>query len=473
MQLTESRSEGLMRVFSVVIPASDLQRELNAKIEEVRPRMKLNGFRPGKVPASHVRKVYGPSIMRDIIDEQVRKSTDASLERAKARPASEPRLDLKSDLTKVQAGEADLSFELSIEIMPDFEPSDVSKIAITRPVTPVEEAHIDEALDNIVKQNRTFEAKEGAAADGDSVTIDFLGKIDGEAFEGGRAEGAQVVIGSNQFIPGFEEQLIGAKANEERVLNITFPADYAAANLAGKAATFDIKVHEVRALQESAADDAFAKQMGFETIGEVRDALKQRIESDHAGASRGKAKRALFDQLDAAHSFDLPPQMVEGEFQQIWRQVEADREAGRLEPDEAGKSVEALREEYRRIAERRVRLGLVLAEIGRRTKIEVTDQEVTQAITAQARNFPGRERQVFEMYQKNPNLLANVRAPIYEEKVVDYILELAKVTNQNVSRDELFADDPPVGEAPAAAEVKPKRAKKAKAEEAGETDASA
>lgn len=471
MQLTESRSEGLLRVYRVVIPATDLQRELAAKIEEVRPRMRINGFRPGKVPASHIRKVYGPSIMRDIIDEQVKKSTDASLEKAQARPASEPKLDLKSDMNKVQAGDEDLAFDLSIEIMPEFEPTDTSKLAVTRPIAPVDDAQVDEALDSIVKQNRSYETKAGAAADGDQLIIDFLGKIDGEAFEGGAAEKASLVLGSKQFIPGFEEQLVGAKADEERVLNITFPEDYGAAHLAGKAATFDIKVHEVKGPRESAADDEFAKQMGFETIGEVRDLLRQRLESDHAAQSRAKAKRALFDQLDAAHSFELPPQMVENEFQQIWRSVEQDRAQGRLDPDEAGKTDEELRAEYRRIAERRVRLGLVLAEIGRRGKIEVTDQEVSRAVSEQARNFPGRERQVFEMYQKNPALLANIRAPIYEEKVVDYILELAKVTNQTVTRDELFADDPPMTDDAVAADAKPKRAKKAKAESGEEAAA--
>jgi trigger factor len=442
MQLTEARSEGLLRVYRVVIPAADLVQELNAKIEEVRPRVRLNGFRPGKVPAAHIRKIYGPAMMKDVIDEQVQKGTQASLEQARLRPASEPRLDLKSDINEVQAGHADLAFDLSVEVMPDFEPADPGSLSLERPIAPVEESQVDEALATLLKENRTYEDKDGAAADGDALTIDFVGKIDGEAFEGGSAEDAVIVLGSKQLIPGFEDQLIGAKAGDERALNVTFPDDYAVEQLKAKPAVFEVKVKAVKAPKESQADDAFAAQMGFGKIDEVRDALRSRIEADHAAQSRAKVKRALFDHLDKMHSFDLPPGMVEAEFGTIWRQVDADRKAGRLDPDEAGKSEDELKADYRRIAERRVRLGLVLAEIGRRNKVEVTQQEVNQAIVAQARSFPGREREIADLYAKRPALLAQIRAPIYEEKVVDFILELAKVANRTVTREELFADDP-------------------------------
>ncbi|MBI1186724.1 MAG: trigger factor [Alphaproteobacteria bacterium] len=463
MQLTEAQNEGLLRVYSVLIPASDLQAALDAKIKDIQPRVRINGFRPGKVPPSHIRKVYGAGMMQEIINEQVQKSTEGALKEAKARPAAEPRLDLKSDLAAVQDGKADLAFDLRIEVMPDFDPADPARIEITKPVAPVEDAQVDEAVDNIVKANRTYETKDAAAADGDQVVIDFIGKIDGEAFQGGSAEQAPLVLGSNQFIPGFEEQLIGAKAGEERTLNITFPEDYAASDYAGKAATFEVKVHEVKAPKESKADDEFAKQMGFETIAEVRDAVKGRIEAEHADQSRAKAKRALFDALDKLHDFELPAGMVDGEFAQIWRQVEADRAEGRLDPDEAGKTDEQLRAEYRRIAERRVRLGLVLAAIGEKNKVTVSDQELGVALQEQARRYPGRERQVIEMYQKNPALLTQLRAPIYEEKVVDFILELTKVKTETVDRETLFADDPPLDLAaePEAAPT-PKKAKKAK-----------
>lgn len=456
MQLTERRSEGLLRVYDVVVPAAELQQKLNAKIAEVQPRVRINGFRPGKVPASHIRKVYGPGMMQDIINDTVQRSTKESMD--KVRAASEPSLEVKSDMEKVMAGQADLQFELSLEIMPDFEPIDLKSIAITRPVAPVTDEQVEEHLADLARANRGFEDKSGAAADGDAVTIDFVGKIDGEAFEGGSAEDAQVVIGAGRFIPGFEEQLIGANGGEERVLNVSFPADYGVATLAGKAATFETKIKKVQGPKQGAPDDDWAAQIGFESLNALKDALKQRIESEHNQQSRAKAKRALFDKLDAEHDFELPPRMVDSEFNQIWRQIEADRAAGRLDPSDEGKSDDDLRAEYRDIAERRVRLGLLLAEIGRRHKIEVTDQEVNQAIIAQARQFPGQEQQIFQAYQRNPQLVAQVRAPLYEEKVVDYILELVTVTNETVTREALFAEDEP----PAPAAKKPKKAKAAK-----------
>ncbi|MGE3928815.1 MAG: trigger factor [Hyphomonadaceae bacterium] len=466
MQFTERRSEGLLRVYDVVVPRAELEQRLNAKIEEVRPRVRLNGFRPGKVPASHIRKMYGPSMMQDIINETVQRSTRESLEKAQARPASEPTLDLKSDMSKVAAGEADLQFEVSLEVMPDFEPADLKSIAITRPVAPVSDEQVDEALGELARAQKVYEEKKGAAAEDDQVVLDFVGKIDGEAFDGGTANDAQVVIGAKQFIPGFEEGLVGVKAGDERVLDVAFPEDYPVASLKGKAAKFETKIKQVKAPKAGEPDDAWATNLGFESLAALKGALRQRIENDHSAQSRAKAKRALFDVLDEKHSFDLPPRMLEAEFNQIWRQIEADKKAGRLDPTDEGKSDEELKTEYRRIAERRVRLGLLLAEIGRRHKVEVSDQEVANAVAAQARNFPGQERQIFEAYQRNPNLLAQVRAPIYEEKVVDYVLELVKVTNTDVNRDELFADD---DDLPAAKEEAPKPRKpkqtKAKAEE--------
>jgi trigger factor len=456
MQLNERRSEGLLRVYDVVVPASELQQKLNAKIAEVQPKVRINGFRPGKVPVSHIRKVYGQSMMQDIINDAVQTSTRQSLENVRA--ASEPSLDLKSDIQQVVAGTSDLQFELSLEIMPEFEPVDLKTISLTRPVAPVSDEQVDEALKELARAQHDFEDKDGPAVDGDQVVVDFVGRIDGEAFDGGSATDAPVVIGSKQFIPGFEEQLVGAKTGEERTLNVTFPEDYGVESLKGKAAQFETKVKTVRTPKESAPDDAWATNLGFESLGALKDALRQRIESEHAAQSRAKAKRSLFDAFDAKHDFDLPPRMVEAEFNQIWQQVDADRTAGRLDPSDEGKSEEDLRKEYHDIAERRVRLGLLLAEIGRRHKLEVSNEEITNAIAAQARNYPGQERQIFEAYQRNPNLVAQVRAPLYEEKVVDYVLELVNVTNDTVSREALFADDEEVQPAP-----KPKKSKKAKA----------
>jgi trigger factor len=459
MQLTERRSEGLLRVYGVVVPAAELQQKLNAKIAEVQPKVRINGFRPGKVPASHIRKVYGAGMMQDIINETVQKSTKESL--ANIRAASEPTLDLKSDISKVVAGAEDLQFELSLEIMPDFEPVDLKSIAINRPVAPVTDEQVESSLTELAAQHRGFEDTKGVAAKGDAVIVDFVGRIDGEAFDGGSATDAQVVIGSEQFIPGFEEQLIGAKADEERTLEVTFPEDYPVASLKGKAAKFETKIKVVRAPKSGDPDDAWAAEIGFDSLNALKDALKQRIESEHTQQSRAKAKRALFDVLDARHDFELPPRMVEAEFNQIWRNIEQDRAAGRLDPSDEGKSDDELKTEYRDIAARRVRLGLLLAEIGRRHKLEVGDQEVAQAIAAQARQFPGQERQIFEAYQRSPQLVAQVRAPLYEEKVVDYVMELIKVTNETVTRDALFAEDEPPTPAPKA--EKPKKGKKTKA----------
>lgn len=463
MQLTERRSEGLLRVYDVTIPAAELEQKLKAKIEEVRPRVRINGFRPGKVPASHIRKVYGPSMMQDIINDAVQKSTKESLEKAKARPASEPKLDLKSNLEQVAAGQADLQFELSVELMPDFEPVDLKTIAITRPTAVVSEQQRADALAELARAHKGFEEKAGAAVEGDAVIVDFTGRIDGEPFDGGAAKDAQVVIGSKQFIPGFEEQLLGAKAGDAKTLNVTFPEDYPVDKLKGKAAAFETEVKVVKAPKLGEPDDTWAGELGFDSLGALKEALRQRLENEHAQQSRAKAKRALFDKLDTTHSFDLPPRMVEAEFSQIWRQIEADKAEGRLDPGDTDKSEDELKAEYRAISERRVRLGLVLAEIGQRHKLEVSNEEVSQAIIAQARNFPGQEKQVFEMYQRNPALVAQVRAPLYEEKVVDYVLELVSITNEEVPREKLFADD----DAPAAAAPakKPKKAKAAPAED--------
>lgn len=441
MQVTETLSDGLRRAFQVVVPAGDLQRQLDAKLEEIQPRVQLKGFRPGKVPVSHIRKLYGPSLIREIIDTEVQQATQKALGDGKLRPAADPEFTMESDLAKVIEGAADLAFKFELELIPEFKPADVSTIVVEKVVAPVSESQVEVALKTIADSNKTYEAKDGPAEGGDSLTIDFLGKIDGVAFDGGAAEGASVVIGANRFIPGFEEQLIGAKAGEARVLNVTFPDDYPVDALKGKAAAFEVTVHEVRAPKDAELDDAFAGALGFETLDALKAVIKSQIEQEHNAQTRAKLKRVLFDQLEAMHDFPLPQGMVNQEFEQIWRQVSADKEGGRLDPSDAEKTEETLKSDYRKIAERRVKLGLVLAEIGRAAEVQVTDQEVSQAVAQQARQFPGRERQLFEFYQKNPQALAQIRAPIYEEKTVDYILELAKVTEKQVDREALFADD--------------------------------
>jgi trigger factor len=442
MELIESQAEGLSRVYRVVVPAAQLQAQLARKIEEVRPRMRINGFRPGKVPPGHIRKMYGPSMMQDIINETVQKSMQDGLASENVRMAADPRLDLESDIAQVTAGSQDLAFKLHVEVMPEFTPADIRSITLTRVTAPVGDEQVDEMLMQLARSNRSFEDTEAAAADGDQVVIDFVGKIDGEAFENGSATDAPVELGANRFIPGFEEQLVGAKTGDERVLSVTFPEDYPAEHLRAKAATFDVTVKAVRVAKTPELDDALAAAFGMESLDLLRTMVRERIEADHAAQARQKSKRALFDKLDELHDFPLPPGMVQAEFDQIWKQLSEDRDAGRLDEDDAGKSEEALRSDYRKIAERRVRLGLLLAEVGRRNDIALDNQEVQNALIAQARRFPGREQQIYDAYSRNPQLLAQVRAPLYEEKVVDFMLELVQSETVTVTRDELFADDP-------------------------------
>ena len=444
MQVVEKSAEGLSRVIAVTIPASELNAKLDAKAAEVAPQRTLKGFRPGKVPVSHVRKTYGRDLMGEIVNDALNQSSQKALDEAKLRPAAPAEMKLVSDMDKVVAGQEDLSYEMALEVMPDFKPVDPKSLKLTRPVYEASDADLDEALKELAGQAKTYEDKGGKApkaAEGDQLTIDFVGKIDGEVFEGGSAEDADLIIGSNRFIPGFEEQLTGAKIGDEKTIEVTFPENYQAAHLAGKAATFDVKVKALKAPQDSKIDDDFAKRLGLESIDKLKELLRDNLNQQYKGAARFKLKRALLDQLDEKHSFDLPPKMVEAEFDGIWQQVEADKEAGRLPEADAKKSDKKLKEEYRKIAERRVRLGLVLAEIGRENNVTVTDQELNNAIMAEARNYPGQEQAVLNFYRQNPNAAAGMRAPIYEEKVCDLIFDQAKVTDSKITKEELLKED--------------------------------
>ncbi len=443
MEVTQTKAEGLSRTFAVKVSASELQARLDQRIEEIRPTMRLKGFRPGKVPAAHVRKMYGRDLMGELIDKLVNETNQKALQDSALRPAGQLDVRMDADIEKVVKGEADLSYQVNLDVMPEFTPVDPASLTITRPVAEVEEEQITASLTRIAEQNTQYEPREeGAAAEtGDAVVIDFVGKIDGVAFEGGSAEQQSVVIGSNRFIPGFEEQLIGVKAGDQTELNVTFPENYQAANLAGKAAVFEVRVHEVRAPKQAGLDDDFARGLGLESFEQLRGLVRDQIAAEHAGASRTRAKRDLLDKLDAAHSFDLPPGMVSQEFEQIWQQLQREMDAGRVTDEEKAKPEEDLRAEYRRIAERRVRLGLVLAEIGRVAEVRITEQEVNQALVREARQYPGQEREVVQFFQRNPNAMAQLRAPIYEDKVVDYILSVATITETGVSRDELMRED--------------------------------
>jgi trigger factor len=444
MQVVEKLNEGLSRVLEVTIAKGDLTQKLDAKIAEITPKMNIKGFRPGKVPQAHVRKMYGKELMGEIIQETLNATTEQAMKDANIRPASQPELKPIGDIEGVIDGKSDLAYEIAVEMMPIFTPVEPASIELTRPVYEPNDADIDEALKTVVAGSKQYEAKTGKsvkAADGDKLIIDFVGKLGEDLFEGGSAEGAELIIGSGQFIPGFEEQLIGAKKGEVKTLNVTFPENYGAANLAGKAATFETTVQDILAPKEGEADDELAKSLGLESLQALKDILKTQLQQQYGQATRFKMKRALLDILDEKHSFELPKRMLEAEFNGIWQQVEQDKANGQLAEEDAGKSEQELKDEYMKIAERRVRLGLVLAEIGTRQNVQVTDQEVNQAIMQEARNYPGQERQVFEFYTKNPGAAAQIRAPIYEEKVCDLIFSLATVKDEPISKEDLLKEE--------------------------------
>ena len=444
MQIIEKTGEGLSRVYGVKITAADLGAKLTARIAEIAPQMNLKGFRPGKVPAAHVRRVYGKSLMGEVIEQTINESSAKVLEDYNLRPATQPDLKPESDMEKVFAGQADLDFELAVEVMPEFEPIDPSTLKLKKLVYLPSDKEVDEAVAELAKSSRTYETRTGKtvkAKNDDQLIIDFIGRIDGEAFEGGSAEDMPLVLGSGRFIPGFEEQLVGAKPGATVMVKVEFPENYQAANLAGKPAEFEVTVKDVQAPVETVIDDEFATKLGLESLDALKEAMKGQLENEYANQTRFKLKRALLDELDKGHDFPLPPRMVEAEFDSIWRQVEADKAGNGLPPEDADKSEDELKAEYRKIAERRVRLGLVLAEIGRKHNVVVSDEELLQAMRAEAMKYRGQEQQVFDALRQNPDAQTQLRAPVYEDKVVEMLFSQAKVTDKKVSKEELLKDD--------------------------------
>ena len=443
MQIKELEAEGLSKTFSVTIPKEDLATKLDAKIKEMQPQVTLKGFRPGKVPAAHIRKMFGQSIMNDIVQEVVNESSQQAINDNKIRPAGNPQIDLRANGEEVTKGEADLEYTMKVESIPDFDPVDPEKLKFTKLVHTATKKDIDERLKELASSQKTYKkkAKTAKAKKDDAVLIDFVGTVDGVAFDGGAMEGHQLVLGSGTFIPGFEDQLIGAKAGDELDVKVTFPDPYQSVDLAGKDAVFATKVIEVQGATESKIDDDFAKKFGMESAEDLTKAVKEQYENELEGQSRLRLKRAILDELDKKHKFDLPPGMVEAEFTNIWNQVQAEKEAGNLDEEDEKKTDKQLEKDYRKIAERRVRLGLVLAEMGQKHEIQITNEELQQAMVAEARQYPGQEQQVIEFYQKNPQAIAQLRAPIYEEKVVDLIVEKAKMTDKKVDKDTLFEED--------------------------------
>ncbi|KFB09897.1 trigger factor [Nitratireductor basaltis] len=475
MQVTETLNSGLKREIKVTVPAQDLESRLVARLEDAKDKVRLKGFRPGKVPLSHLRRMYGKSFMAEVVNEILSDSSRSILEERGEKPAMQPEINMTEDekeAEKVLDGQADFEFSMAYEVIPAIEIKDFSGIKIERPVYDVSDEEVDDQVKRIADSVRTYEDKDGKAEDGDKVTIDYLGKIDGEAFDGGAAEDSDVVIGHNQFIPGFEEQLVGLKAGDEKTIKVKFPDEYAAAHLAGKDAEFDIKVKKVAAAEELVIDDELAKKLGLESADKLREIVRGQLENQFGQMTRQKAKRQLLDALDDQYKFEAPEKLVEAEFQNIWNQVTRDLEnAGRTFEDEDTTEEEA-REEYQRLAERRVRLGLVLAQIGEEQGVQVSEDEMQRSLIESIQRYPRHQQQeIYDFYRQNPQALANIRAPLFEEKVVDELLSKADVTDKKVSREELMADDEDEAEAEKPkAKAKKKAAPKKKAAKADDAE---
>jgi trigger factor len=446
MEVTETLSDGLKREFQVQVPAADLEARVAERLGELKDRVQLRGFRPGKVPVAHLKKIYGKAVMAETVEAVIRELNAQIVSDRGLKLAMAPKVTIPNEETEVEkiiGGQSDLAYTLALEILPKIELADFKGIKLERQVAEVTDAQVNEALEKIAEQNRPFAAKgEGAKVEnGDRAVIDFIGRLDGTPFEGGTGGDVGVNVGSGTFIPGFEDQLIGMGVGETRLVKVTFPANYMNDKLAGKAAEFDVTAKSIEAPGTVTVDEAFAKSLGLESLDKLKEAVKGRLQQEHTGLSRQRLKRQLQDKLDEMHKFALPPTLAEDEFKSVWNAVESDLKAqGRTFTDE-GTTEEKARDEYRGIAERRVRLGLVLAEIGEKNKISVTEDEIKRAIIERARQVPGREQEVWEYYSKNPDAVAGVRAPIFEEKVVDFLVELAAVTEKQVAREDLLKDE--------------------------------
>ncbi|MGE0768730.1 MAG: trigger factor [Hyphomicrobiaceae bacterium] len=443
MQVSVTSSEGLKRTLKVVIDQGELGERFNSRLDEVKGTIQLKGFRRGKVPTTHIRKVYGRSLMAEVMQKAVEESTEKAIADRKERPAFEPKVEFPEDqaeIEKVIEGQGDLAYSVSFEVLPDITVTDLSTLELERLVADVPEAEVDKALEQIATRNVTYVPDEARATEEkDQVTIDFVGRIDGAEFEGGKAEDAPLVIGSGGFIPGFEDGLKGAKAGEERVVKATFPAEYPVPALAGKEAEFTVKVKAVGVPRTPAIDDELAKGLGLESLDQLKARLSEQIAGEYGQVARTKLKREILDKLDAAHRFELPPSLVDGELNGIWQDLTRRMEEAKRTFADEGKTEDEVRDEYRKIAERRVRLGLVLGEIGNAAKVDVTQDELRNALFAQARRFPGQEKMVYEYFQQNPQAVAQLRAPLYEDKVIDHIAEQAKVSERKVTPEELLA----------------------------------
>src|SRR3569833_3164703 len=417
MQVTETLSEGLKREYKVVVPASELEAKVDARLDQLKTQVRINGFRPGKVPVAHLKRMYGRATMAEIIESTVRDTNNQIVSERGFKLAADPKVTLpeeKDEVEKLIEGKSDLAYTVAVEIVPPITLGNFKDIKIEKPVADVADSEVDEGLTRIAEQNKPFTARPegGKAEQGDRVVISYVGTIDGVAFEGGTGEDAPVLIGSNTFIPGFEDQLVGVAAGEQRTLKVTFPEHYGVATLAGKAAEFAVTAKSVETPGKVEVNDEFAKSLGLESVGKLREVVKDSITREHAGMARQKVKRALLDQLAKMHKFDPPPSLVEEEFDRVWKSVLQELENEKKTFADETTTEEKATAEYRAIAERRVRLGLELAEI---------DEKLNRAVMERVRQFPGQEQKIYEYFRSIPQAVAGLRAPIFEEKVVDFL----------------------------------------------------
>lgn len=438
MQVTETKAEGLIREYNVVVTADAIEEKVSARLAEISKTVRIQGFRPGKVPAKIVRQKYGQSVMGEVLEGAVNETSQKVIGDNELRPVAQPKI----EITKFEQ-DSDLEYSMAVELFPEIELMDFKDVTLERLVVPVKDEELQETLDRIADANKSSEPAKSKAKKvqkGNIAVIDFVGSIDGVEFDGGKGENFKLEIGSNTFIPGFEDQLIGLKAGDEKEVEVKFPDEYGAENLAGKDAVFKCTVHEIHTVVPAEINDDLAKKVGLETLDALKEAIREERSREFEQMSRQHVKKHLLDILDEKHAFDLPESLVQSEVDAIWKQFEETRENNpdQIDEDDKGKSDEELKEEYAKIAERRVRLGLVLAEVGRINNVELSQDDLNKALVEEARRYPGQEQMVFEYFKKNPQAIEQFRAPLYEEKVVDFILELAAVTDKEVEAEALL-----------------------------------
>ncbi len=462
MQVVETKNEGLSREFTVTVEAAEIDKKVEAKLSEVGQTVNMPGFRPGKVPMKILRQRFGNAVLGEVLEAMVSESSNSMLTERGLKPAIQPKIEIDS----FDPG-ADLVYTMGVEVMPEIEPIDFSTISVTRYKPAISDDEVNSGLEELARNNRATEKVEEdrKTQSGDVVVMNFKGFVDGEAFEGGEASDFRLELGSDQFIPGFEDQLIGHKAGEDVTVNVAFPEQYGAANLAGKDAVFECRINEIHAYTDRQIDDEFAKELGTESLDDLKTQLRSRLESEYSELARARTKKELLDVLFDRHDFDVPGGMVDQEFNQIWDQFAKARDEGNIDDEDKEKDEDTLKSEYRDIARRRVLLGLLLSHVGDTANIQVNQDELQQAVFQQARRYPGQEREVFEHFTKNPEMMASLRAPIFEEKTVDYILELAEVTDVALPVEELLDTDDSAA-APAKKSSSKKAAKKSSSKKA-------